>query len=431
MPEINKHEIRSPELQEVMSGIPGSFLKWGLFLFFAIILAILGVTWFINYPNIVTAPVTITTYNSPVSLVAKSNGNISRLFVVNEEDITINKPVALIENQADWNDVIAVIGFIDSLKNIIDWENGVKVFEAPVGLSLGEIQSAWLHFVNAFQKFEEYIGQAYLSSKLFLLEKQIARQEEYLIELKNQQVLSEEDLWLSFKSYQRDSGLFEKNNYSISINQLEKSKQVLLQKQVSFSSLKSSIKNSESSTLKMRESMLDLRIQYQKEINQYRADLNESLQMLKVAIGQWKDKYLVVSPINGKITFTSFWNTNQIIKAGDILATVIPEERSRIIVRANVPASGLGRVRVGQEVNIKLSGFPYMEFGVIKGKIRSLSLVPANDVYIAEIDLVNGMRSTYNIELNFISEMTGTADIITDNSRLIFRLIKPLKSIIK
>jgi hypothetical protein len=431
MPEINKHEIRSPELQEVMSGIPGSFLKWGLFLFFAIILAILGVTWFINYPNIVTAPVTITTYNSPASLVAKVNGNISRLFVVNEEVITINKPVALIDNQADWNDVIIVIRFIDSLKDINDWENVVKDFETPVGLTLGDIQSAWLRFVNAFQRFGEYIGQAYIPSKLLLLEKQIARQEEYLIELENQQMLSEEDLWLSFKSYQRDSGLFDKNNYSISINQLEKSKQALLQKQVSFSSLKSSIKNSESSTLKMRETLLDLRIQYQKEINQYRSDLNESLQMLKVAIGQWKEKYLVESPINGKITFTSFWNKNQIIKAGDILATVIPDERSRIIVRANVPVSGLGRVRVGQEVNIKLSGFPYMEFGVIKGKIKSLSLVPANDVYIAEIDLVSGMRSTYKIELNFISEMTGTADIITDNSRLIFRLIKPLKSIFK
>jgi glycerol-3-phosphate responsive antiterminator len=93
------------------------------------------------------------------------------------------------------------------------------------------------------------------------------------------------------------------------------------------------------------------------------------------------------------------------------------------------PASGLGRVRVGQEVNIKLSGFPYMEFGVIKGRIRSLSLVPANDVYIAEVDLVNGLTSSYSIKLNFVSEMTGTADIITDNSRLIFRLIKPLKAI--
>ncbi len=40
------------------------------------------------------------------------------------------------------------------------------------------------------------------------------------------------------------------------------------------------------------------------------------------------------------------------------------------------------------------------------------------------------MRSIYKIELNFISEMTGAADIVTDNSRLIFRLIKPLKALV-
>jgi HlyD family secretion protein len=181
----------------------------------------------------------------------------------------------------------------------------------------------------------------------------------------------------------------------------------------------------------MKETRLDLQVQLEKELHQYRLDIDEAFQLLNVARDQWKEKYLIESPVRGKITFTSFWNENQVIKAGEILATVIPGDMSRIIVRANVPASGLGRVIVGQEVNIKLSGFPYMEFGVIKGKIRSLSLVPANDVYIAEIDLVNGMRSTYGTELSFVSEMTGTADIITDNSRLIFRLIKPLKSIFK
>lgn len=431
MPEIDKHEIRSPELQEVMSGIPGSFLRWGLFLFFAIIMAILTVAWFINYPNIVSAPVTITTYNSPVPLVAKSSGNISKLFVVNEEVIPMSKTVALIENQANWDDVKTALRFIDSLKDITNWDNAVMSYNIPESLNVGEIQSAWLRFVNAFNKFVKYDHQAYMHSKMLLIEKQIARQEEYLIELKKQQLLSEEDLSLSFKSYRRDSGLYEKNDYAISLNQLEKSKQALLQKQVSFSSLKSSIKNSESSMLKMQESLLDLRIQYEKELNQYRSDLRENLQMLKVSIGQWKEKYLVESPIKGKVTFTSYWNENQVIKAGDILATVIPEETNRIIVRADVPVSGLGRVKVGQEVNIKLSGFPYMEFGVLTGKIRTLSLIPAGDVYIAEIDLLNGLRSTYNISLDFINEMTGTADIITDNSRLIFRLIKPLYSILK
>ena len=431
MPEIDKQEIRSPEMQEVMSEIPGSFLRWGLFMFFAIILAIVAVSWFISYPNIVTAPLTITTYNSPASLVARSSGKIAKLFVGNEDRVTENNEVALIFNQAEWEDIITVSSFINSFNDPIEWQRTVGDIKPPAGLSLGEIQSNWLRFITLIQQLKEYIDQSYIPSKLKLLEKQIARQEEYIAELKNQRRLSEEDLQLSINSYRRDSLLFVKNNYSISINQLEKSKQSLLQKEVSFSTLKSSIKNTESSTLKMKESLLDLKVQYKKEMNQYKSDLNEAMQLLKVAIGQWKEKYLIESPIKGRITFTSFWNENQVINTGEVLATVIPEDPSRIIVRARVPASGLGRVKAGQEVNIKLSGFPYMEFGVVKGKISSLSLVPVDEAYIAEIDLINGMKSTYNREIGFINEMTGTADIITESSRLIYRFIKPLKSLVK
>jgi len=36
----------------------------------------------------------------------------------------------------------------------------------------------------------------------------------------------------------------------------------------------------------------------------------------------------------------------------------------------------------------------------------------------------------YGIDISFISEMTGTADIITDNKRLIYRFIKPLSNIL-
>jgi multidrug resistance efflux pump len=429
VPEINKHEIRSPEMQEVMSEIPRSFLKWGLFLFFAIIMAIVVVSWFISYPNIVIAPLTITTYNPPASLVARSSGKIAKLFVRNEDKVKENQSVALIGNQAEWDDVSNVTDFINILGDSIQWQRAVKERNFPSGLSLGELQSTWLRFVTVFQKFKEYLNQSYIPSKLLLLEKQITRQGEYVNELKNQQILSEEDLQLTINSYRRDSSLYYRSNYSISLNELERSKQALLQKKVSFSSLKSSIKNTESSTIKMRESMLDLKIQYEKEINQYRSDLDEAVQLLDVAVGQWKEKYLIESPVTGRITFTSFWSENQVISMGEVMATVIPEDPSRIIVRAKVPVSGSGRVRKGQEVNIKLSGYPYMEFGVLKGSINSISLIPIEESYIADIDLINGMKSTYNLELGFKNEMTGTADIITDNSRLIYRLIKPLKAL--
>ncbi|HOW10959.1 MAG TPA: HlyD family efflux transporter periplasmic adaptor subunit [Bacteroidales bacterium] len=431
MPEIVKHEIRSPELQEVMSEIPGRFLRWGLFLFFAIIVAILGVTWFINYPDVVTAPVTITTYNSPAPLTAKSGGLIEKLTVDNGEDVSTDQPVAIIENTAQYDDILVLVAFLDTLEDNPGWQDDVKKYSPPEELSLGEVQTSYSRFLTYFFQFREYLRQSYINSKLKLLDHQIRKQHEYTDELLSQEKLSAEDLDLVLRSYERDSVLYYSNLHSVTLSEYERSKQALIQKKSAHSSLRASITNNESSALKMKESRLDLLVQLDKELHQYKLDLDDSFRMLSLAIDQWKEKYLIKSPVKGRITFTSYWNINQVIKAGEILATVVPDDPSRIIARANVPVSGLGKVKTGQEVNIKLSGFPYMEYGVLKGKISTLSLVPAGEYYIAEIDLVNGLRSTYGINLGFINEMTGTADIITDNSRLIFRLIKPLRSVFK
>jgi multidrug efflux pump subunit AcrA (membrane-fusion protein) len=425
------YEIRSPELQEVMSEIPGSFLKWGILLFFGIVIAILGISWFISSPDLITAPFTVTTYNPPASLVTKAGGKIDRFFVQNGDSIKENQPVALIKNQAHWADILLVEDFLNALADTLNWFSVVNEIIPPSNLFLGELQNPWLNFLNIMRKYKEYTVMAYIPAKIELLDQQIVRQKDYIREMKNQEILSREDLRLTYNSFQRDSNLFHKSSYSISINEFERSKQALIQKQVSFSSELSSIKNTEASILKMKETKLDLSIQQEKETNQFIYDLYESLQILKMSISQWKDKYLVQSPVDGRITYTSYWSENQVISPGEIIATVIPANPERILLRAGVPLSGSGKVKVGQEVNIKLTGYPYMENGILKGRIGTLSLVPVQETYIADIELSNGMRTNFGIELRFINGMTGTAEIITENRRLIYRLIKPLQGILK
>ena len=338
--------------------------------------------------------------------------------------------MAIIENTAQYDDILVLVTFLDTIEGNPGWQDDVTKYIPPEGLSIGEVQTSYSRFLTYFYQFREYLRQSYIHSKLELLDQQIRKQHEYTAELLNQEKLSAEDLNLVLRSYKRDSVLYYSNLHSVTLSEYERSKQALIQKKSAHSSLRASIKNNESSALKMKESRLDLLVQLDRELHQYKLDLDDSFKMLSLGIDQWEEKYLIKSPVKGRITFTSYWNINQVIKAGEILATVIPDDPSRIIVRANVPVSGLGKVRNGQEVNIKLSGFPYMEYGVLKGRISTLSLVPAGEYYIAEIDLVYGLRSTYGINLGFINEMTGTADIITDNSRLIFRLIKPLRSVL-
>lgn len=431
MPELNKQEIQSPELQEVMSEIPGSFLKWGLFIFFGIILILLGGSYFIKNPEIVTVPVIITTQNPPVTLVAKSGGEIRELFVREGSFVSANENIALISNTCVYADCLALIQSISKFNDKTNWIEVVKLNLPLPDISLGEMQGSYSQFQKVWKQMKDYLELGYIPAKLNLLEKQLVKKTEYNKELMKQEKFLIEDLALAKNSFDRDSMLFNKDSYSLSAKEFNTSRQVYIQKLYSFSVFNASLRNNESDFLKMKEMKLDLKIQYDKEVKQYILSLEESLQLLRSSISQWEEKYVINSPVAGSITLTRFRNQNQVIKQGEILATVIPSSPVNIVVRAVIPISGFGRIEIGQKVNIKLSGFPYMQFGVLRGKIYSVSQVPGEGGFSADIELTEGMTSTYKEKIRFIHEMDGTADIITKETRLINRFISPLRSVLK
>ena len=124
---------------------------------------------------------------------------------------------------------------------------------------------------------------------------------------------------------------------------------------------------------------------------------------------------------------------------GSALASIVPEKETEVIGRMEVPSAGFGKVETGQTVNVKLNGFPYMEYGVLKGTIRSISSVPASVqtatgttiAYTVEVVFPEGMRTTYEKELPMIQQMDGTGEIITEDMRLIEQFIQPVVSLFK
>lgn len=103
--------------------------------------------------------------------------------------------------------------------------------------------------------------------------------------------------------------------------------------------------------------------------------------------------------------------------------------------RLKVPSSGFGKVKVGQDVNIKLYGFPYLEFGIIKGQVKSISSVPEKTsgglFYTVDVILPDGLLSTYHQVLPFVQDMNGSAEIVTEDMRLIEQFIRPIRSLLK
>jgi HlyD family secretion protein len=76
-----------------------------------------------------------------------------------------------------------------------------------------------------------------------------------------------------------------------------------------------------------------------------------------------------------------------------------------------------------------------MEYGMVRVEITNISLVPVtqNDAqgYILEVYFPNGLVTNYGKELAFGQQMQGTAEIITEDLRLLDRFLNPIRSLWK
>jgi HlyD family secretion protein len=110
--------------------------------------------------------------------------------------------------------------------------------------------------------------------------------------------------------------------------------------------------------------------------------------------------------------------------------TIIPAEQGEIIGKIDLPMEGAGKVKIDQVVNIQFANYPHLEYGMVRGIIRSISLVPDNRQYTVEVELPDGLVTYYDFEIPFTQEMLGRAEIITEDRRLLERITSPIRSVI-
>lgn len=85
---------------------------------------------------------------------------------------------------------------------------------------------------------------------------------------------------------------------------------------------------------------------------------------------------IINSSINGKIESTNV-TIGQMIKENDPLAQILPENKGNYQLVMWVSNSAIPFIQKGDEVNIRYEAFPFEKFGQFKGKIKTISTLPA------------------------------------------------------
>lgn len=426
--EINKIEIRSEEIQDILGQIPHWIIRWGTVVILLTVLVLLAGSWLFRYPDIKRANIIVTTENPPATLVARCDGQIESLFVSDSQFVKINTHLAVIENPASYSDVISLRFDIEEIRTTITRLERDEFITLNNNYTLGEIQSDYAEFVNCYQDYFQFLDLDYHAKTIRSKQEEIRRYKLYSGRLKSQSNILHQDFELTMRQYSRDSSIYAQGLSAEA--DLERSLQAKLKKQLSYEESNARLSETEIQISQLNQQVLDLELKAREEKEQKQANIREAFNKLIARIDIWEQKYLLEAPIDGVVTFTRYWSENQNVRTGDKVLTIIPSDQGDIIGKINLPVEGSGKVKTGQQVNIQFANYPHLEYGMVRGVIRTISLVPDDQQYAVEVGLPDGLTTYYDIEIPFNQEMLGRGEIITDDRRLIERIFSPIRSVL-
>ena len=289
------------------------------------------------------------------------------------------------------------------------------------------------HFLKACEDYDYFVQADYHAQKINGLRRQIALQQQLRQRTLKQCDLSRQQLATQERLFAADSTLYAQR--AIALIEYENARNALLQMQQAYQSVLSSADNIELTIAQYEQTIFDLQQQSDEKKKELLLSLSGAYEALQSQIAQWEMQYVFKSPSNGKVSMSKSWQKNQHINAGEVFLSIVPEETAHITGKILLPAQGAGKVKVGQSVNVKFDGYPHMEFGMVRGKVKNISLVPIatpqGKFTTVEVEFPENLTTNYGKTLDFSQEMSGTAEIITEDMRLIERFINPVKVIVK
>ena len=423
-------ELRSEEVQEIMGQIPPWILRHGITMLFIIIMVLFAGSWFYKYPDIIEAPLVVTSFNPPVQVNARVNGKITQLLVTDKQQVSASDYLAVIENPANTPDVSQLrIRLAAWLEMIHHDRFNFEAAELKQKYELGDMQAPYLGFVRSVAEYMLFVKLDYYPQRIGAIRDQAGKQQEYSRKLQKQYEVVCQQYELAHRQYMRDSLMNDKK--MISEAEYDAASISFLQSRYSLESSRIALDNANLQIDQLQQSILDLQLQEMEKQSQLQAEIKTSLDNLQNAFNTWEMTYVLKTPVDGIVDISRYWSVNQSVTTGETVFAIIPEASDNLIGKSQLPIAGSGKVRPGLSVNVRFLNFPDAEYGIVRGVVRNISVVPTGDSYTLEVDFPDGLMTSYGDELPFHHEMYATAEIITEDLRLLERLLLPLKKVFR
>ena len=425
---MQKH---SHEISDILARPPRKLVAYGTVIAVGSFLAIIGLMWFISYPDQVDGRLSMTTTIPPISIISNSEGYVT--LKKQEGDFVIKgEELGYINDRENANVV-----HITSLEQMV---NGFMEFEVDNYLSyipedtfeVGEIQPYLDDFNETISSFKLQANDNSNSTKINKIRKDNENKEASLAyfdeaikqQVEKYEIVNDIGRKKAVEEYQKDFNLQKYNTFLEALKDIE----------LEITRLKSNKAKLKAEIDSGKYDMLSERIEGSNGNKNKLQDIRKKLNALDNSITKWKSKYYLTAPADGKVTYYDEQLSQQLVRMGDEVMAVVPTHTMQDIVgRVELPLIGSGKVEPGQRVLIKFDTYPFLEYGAVEGKVKTKSLLPTpeKEVYVLTIELPKGLVTSRGRNVVFRQNMLADAEIVTEEARLIQRVFGAAFSIFK
>lgn len=168
------------------------------------------------------------------------------------------------------------------------------------------------------------------------------------------------------------------------------------------------------------------------EIGQTEAKIAETQNQLASAKSKL-EKRLIKSPVTGIVSSFNVDNTGKVVQSGETVAEIAPND-SPLVLSATLPDREAGFVELGMPAQLKFDAYSYQDYGIIPGKVISVSADSKMDeklgaVYQVEIELERNYVTGNRKKVSFKPGQTAAADIVIRRRRVMDVLLDPIKKL--
>ena len=179
MPQNDNIEIRSDEVQEIIGKSPSWLLRSGLTMILIFVLLLLLGSWVFHYPDIIRARIVVLSENPPAHIVARNTGKIDQLFVEDKDTVRKDQLIAILENSADYQDVIRLEEELGQLEGYFITFDTLFYRPLKPDYRLGEIQADFSSFLRLYNNYISFIRLGFYPQKVKSLREQVKMQRIY------------------------------------------------------------------------------------------------------------------------------------------------------------------------------------------------------------------------------------------------------------